>query len=58
MEREKFLQRKEERRKLAAMEKQRELQKKDVDIQAGGDYFMNVLLALVEDLMSCSSFHV
>jgi hypothetical protein len=40
------------------MEKQRELQKKDVDIQAGGDNFMNVLLALVEDLMSCSSYHV
>jgi hypothetical protein len=52
------LQRKEERRKLAALEKQRELQKKDVDIQAGGDNSMNALLALVEDLMNCSSFHV
>lgn len=36
LEREKFLQRKEERRKLAALEKQRELQKKDVDVLPGG----------------------
>lgn len=43
---------------MAALEKQRELQKKDVDIQAGGDNFMNALLALVEGFMSCSSFHV
>jgi hypothetical protein len=35
LEREKFLQRKEERRKLAALEKQRELQKKDVDVPEG-----------------------
>jgi hypothetical protein len=36
LEREKFLQWKEERRKLAALEKQRELQKKDGDVLPGG----------------------
>jgi hypothetical protein len=43
---------------LAALEKQRELQKKDVDVQAGGENYVNALLALVENFMSFSSFHV